>query len=53
MALPIRPMGSQGMMASMQGFGCMGLTVAYGAALEDEAEVAILERALELGFTAI
>jgi hypothetical protein len=32
----MRAMGRQGLMASMQGYGCMGLTAFYGAALEDE-----------------
>lgn len=51
MALPQRPMGKQGMTASMQGFGCMGLTAFYGPALEDDVALAILERAVELGVT--
>ena len=32
----MRAMGRQGLMASMQCYGCMGLTAFYGAALEDE-----------------
>lgn len=51
MALPIRPMGSQGMMASMQGFGCMGLSAFYGEPLADDAAIALMERAFELGVT--
>jgi len=50
-ALPIRPMGSQGLMASMQGYGCMGLTAFYGNAFDEEAGVAILEHAFALGVT--
>jgi len=51
MAIPVRPMGSQGMMASMQAYGCMGLTAFYGPSMPDEEGVAVLEKALELGVT--
>jgi len=44
-------MGSQGMMASMQGYGCMGITSFYGAPLSLDAGIAILEKAFELGVT--
>ena len=39
--IPVRPMGRQGLMASMQGYGCMGLTAFYGAALEEEEGVKV------------
>lgn len=51
MAIPVRPMGRQGMMASMQGYGCMGLTAFYGKPVEDAVAYAVLDRALELGIT--
>jgi len=35
----------------MQGYGCMGLTAFYGAALEEAAGVAVLEAAYKLGVT--
>mmetsp|Transcript_90186 Transcript_90186/g.263736 ORF Transcript_90186/g.263736 Transcript_90186/m.263736 type:complete len:396 (-) Transcript_90186:104-1291(-) len=49
--LPVRPMGSQGLTCSMQGYGCMGLTAFYGAAFEDADGVKLLEKAFELGVT--
>eukprot|EP00416_Gambierdiscus_australes_P027132 CAMPEP_0171062664 /NCGR_PEP_ID=MMETSP0766_2-20121228/5174_1 /TAXON_ID=439317 /ORGANISM="Gambierdiscus australes, Strain CAWD 149" /LENGTH=346 /DNA_ID=CAMNT_0011518467 /DNA_START=58 /DNA_END=1098 /DNA_ORIENTATION=+ len=49
MAIPVRPMGSQGMQASMQGYGCMGLTAFYGKPLSDEAACEVLQRAFDLG----
>eukprot|EP00933_Yihiella_yeosuensis_P021507 TRINITY_DN17001_c0_g1_i2.p1 TRINITY_DN17001_c0_g1~~TRINITY_DN17001_c0_g1_i2.p1 ORF type:complete len:348 (-),score=71.14 TRINITY_DN17001_c0_g1_i2:145-1188(-) len=49
MALPIRKMGSQGMEASMLGFGCMGLTAAYGQPLSDDAAVEVMRKAFDLG----
>jgi len=39
------------MKASMQGFGCMGLTSFYGKPLSVEACMAVLEKAFELGVT--
>jgi aryl-alcohol dehydrogenase-like predicted oxidoreductase len=43
-----RKLGTQGLIVSAQGLGCMGMSEFYGAA--DEAEsVATLERAIELG----
>jgi aryl-alcohol dehydrogenase-like predicted oxidoreductase len=51
MAVEVRAMGSQGMKSSMQGYGCMGLTAFYGKPLADEAAVAVMERAYELGVT--
>lgn len=44
-------MGKQGFKTSMQGYGCMGLTAFYGAALEYEDGVKVLEKAYELGVT--
>eukprot|EP00286_Rhodomonas_abbreviata_P009127 CAMPEP_0181320240 /NCGR_PEP_ID=MMETSP1101-20121128/18011_1 /TAXON_ID=46948 /ORGANISM="Rhodomonas abbreviata, Strain Caron Lab Isolate" /LENGTH=347 /DNA_ID=CAMNT_0023427917 /DNA_START=134 /DNA_END=1177 /DNA_ORIENTATION=- len=49
--IPMRPMGKQGLMTSMQGYGCMGLTSFYGAALEVDEGVKVLEKAYELGVT--
>jgi aryl-alcohol dehydrogenase-like predicted oxidoreductase len=45
-----RKLGTQGLVISEQGLGCMGMSEFYGAA--DEAEsLATLDRALELGIT--
>ena len=49
--VPVRPMGKQGLMASMQGYGCMGLTAFYGNALEYEDGVKVLEKSFEFGVT--
>jgi aryl-alcohol dehydrogenase-like predicted oxidoreductase len=44
------PLGSQGLVVSAEGLGCMGMSAFYGDA--DEAEsIATLHRALELGVT--
>lgn len=51
MALPIRSLGSQGMQASMQGYGCMGLTAFYGMPVHDEVALQVLRRAFDLGVT--
>eukprot|EP00416_Gambierdiscus_australes_P037974 CAMPEP_0171094566 /NCGR_PEP_ID=MMETSP0766_2-20121228/41582_1 /TAXON_ID=439317 /ORGANISM="Gambierdiscus australes, Strain CAWD 149" /LENGTH=344 /DNA_ID=CAMNT_0011553235 /DNA_START=59 /DNA_END=1093 /DNA_ORIENTATION=+ len=51
MSIPVRPMGSQGMQASMQGYGCMGLTAFYGKPLSDEAALEVLQKAFDLGVT--
>jgi aryl-alcohol dehydrogenase-like predicted oxidoreductase len=45
-----RTLGSQGLQVSALGLGCMGMSMAYGPADEDES-VATLERALDLGIT--
>ncbi|MGW3600622.1 aldo/keto reductase [Streptomyces sp. NPDC005167] len=45
-----RALGSQGLIASVQGLGCMGMSVFYGAADETES-LATIDRALELGVT--
>lgn len=48
--LNTRPLGSQGLLVSEIGLGCMGMSQSYGAA--DEAEsIATLHRAIELGCT--
>jgi len=49
MALPRRSLGS-GLTVSAQGLGCMGMSMAYGPADEDEAK-RTLRRALDLGVT--
>ncbi|MDP9188100.1 MAG: aldo/keto reductase [Actinomycetota bacterium] len=43
-----RKLGEQGLSASAQGLGCMGMTFAYGATDDDES-IATIHRALELG----
>ncbi len=45
-----RVLGSQGLVVSEQGLGCMGMSFAYGAG-DDAESVATLHRALELGVT--
>ena len=48
--IEIVPLGSQGLQASRQGLGCMGMSEFYGEA--DEAEsIATIQRALDLGVT--
>jgi aryl-alcohol dehydrogenase-like predicted oxidoreductase len=49
--LPVRPMGRQGLKVSMQGYGCMGLTAFYGAAVSDEYGIEVLQKAYDLGVT--
>ena len=44
-------LGSQGLKVSKLGYGCMGLTTAYGAKLPDEDIVAMLEKVYEQGVT--
>jgi aryl-alcohol dehydrogenase-like predicted oxidoreductase len=48
MAIPNRPLGGQGLTASAQGLGCMGMSDAYGTGDNDES-VATIHRALDLG----
>ena len=48
MAIPNRALGGQGLTASAQGLGCMGMSDAYGAGDRNES-VATIHRALELG----
>ena len=45
-----RVLGSQGLVVSEQGLGCMGMSFAYGPA-DDEESVATVHRALDLGIT--
>mmetsp|Transcript_372 Transcript_372/g.831 ORF Transcript_372/g.831 Transcript_372/m.831 type:complete len:353 (-) Transcript_372:571-1629(-) len=49
MALPMRPLGSQGLKVTMQGFGCMGLTAFYGKPVALEVGLEVLDKAYELG----
>jgi aryl-alcohol dehydrogenase-like predicted oxidoreductase len=46
-----RKLGTQGLEVSAIGLGCMGLSMAYGAALEEPAALKVIERAVELGVT--
>jgi aryl-alcohol dehydrogenase-like predicted oxidoreductase len=50
MALPQRSLGAAGLTVSAQGLGCMGMSMAYGPADQDEAR-RTLRRALDLGVT--
>src|SRR5437763_8538545 len=45
-----RSLGTDGLVVSAQGLGCMGMSEFYGAASEAEA-VATIHRALDLGVT--
>jgi aryl-alcohol dehydrogenase-like predicted oxidoreductase len=45
-----RPLGSQGLVVSAMGLGCMGMSFGYGKVDERQA-VATIDRALELGVT--
>jgi aryl-alcohol dehydrogenase-like predicted oxidoreductase len=45
-----RSLGSQGLVVSAAGLGCMGFSSSYGPA-DDEASVATINRALDLGVT--
>jgi aryl-alcohol dehydrogenase-like predicted oxidoreductase len=44
------PLGSQGLIVSRQGLGCMGMSEFYGAGDDDES-IATIHRALDLGLT--
>jgi hypothetical protein len=50
---PQRPLGSQGLVTSAQGLGCMGMTAFYGGdfdrAAHEETSLQTIGRALELG----
>jgi aryl-alcohol dehydrogenase-like predicted oxidoreductase len=50
MTLPTRALGNSGLVVSMQGLGCMGMSQSYGTADPDESVATIL-RALDLGVT--
>ncbi|HEY9643898.1 MAG TPA: aldo/keto reductase [Coleofasciculaceae cyanobacterium] len=45
-----RRLGTQGLVVSQLGLGCMGMSIAYGAADQQEA-IATIHRAIELGIT--
>jgi len=47
-SLPTRTLGKDGLVVSMQGLGCMGMSQSYGPADEDES-IATIHRALDLG----
>jgi aryl-alcohol dehydrogenase-like predicted oxidoreductase len=47
-----RKLGTQGLEVSAEGLGCMGMSYAYGEA-DEEAGIATIQRALELGVTFI
>ena len=46
--VPTRTLGNGGLIVSMQGLGCMGMSQSYGPADADES-IATIHRALELG----
>src|SRR5437879_10206820 len=48
MAIPTRHLGTQGLVVTAQGLGCMGMSEFYGPGNRDES-VATIHRALELG----
>jgi aryl-alcohol dehydrogenase-like predicted oxidoreductase len=50
MPVPIRPLGTQGLVTSAQGLGCMGMSEFYGDADDDEA-LATIARAIDIGVT--
>ncbi|KAH9181031.1 hypothetical protein AeNC1_016991, partial [Aphanomyces euteiches] len=50
--VPHRPLGSQGLVCSAQGLGCMGMTAYYGnfdRAAHEEESLRTISKALELG----
>jgi aryl-alcohol dehydrogenase-like predicted oxidoreductase len=50
MPIPTRPLGTQGLVASAQGLGCMGMSEFYGDADDEEAR-ATIARAIDIGVT--
>jgi len=46
-----RKLGKSGLEVSAIGFGCMGLTFAYGPAMEKQAAIALIRAAVECGVT--
>ncbi len=46
--IPIKPLGKQGLSASVLGLGCMGMSEFYGAT-DDAESIKVIHRALELG----
>ena len=54
MTIPTRSLGSSGPLVGAVGLGCMGMSWAYGEAeRDDDASVAVLQRAVDLGVTLI
>ncbi|KAK9868935.1 hypothetical protein WJX84_001368 [Apatococcus fuscideae] len=52
--LPVRKLGSDGLLSSQQGIGCMGMSMAYidkHAPVTEENCIAVIDRALQLGCT--
>jgi aryl-alcohol dehydrogenase-like predicted oxidoreductase len=49
MSLPTAALGRNGPQVNRLGFGCMGLSVFYGAPKSDPERLAMLDRAYELG----
>lgn len=49
--IPKIALGSQGLVVSKLGYGCMGLTTAYGTKLPDEEIVSMLEKVYDQGVT--
>lgn len=47
--VPLRKLGATGPLVPSLGFGCMGLSSAYGPVGEDEARFKVLDKAHELG----
>lgn len=54
-SVPVRKLGNEGLEASVQGLGCMGMSWAYKAAGDNHAgeqeSISVIHRALELGVT--
>lgn len=51
-AMPTRKLGSQGLVSSAQGLGCMGMSAFYSTiGSSEEDSIAVIHRALELGVT--
>ena len=46
-----RKLGKSGLEVSAIGFGCMGLTFAYGPAVEKQPAIALIRAAVERGVT--
>mmetsp|Transcript_60960 Transcript_60960/g.137490 ORF Transcript_60960/g.137490 Transcript_60960/m.137490 type:complete len:331 (-) Transcript_60960:78-1070(-) len=46
----MEPFGGTGLMVSKLGFGCMGITAFYGAAMEDDKAVELLKSVYDMGY---